>query len=58
MLDAVGALETIRLGLLKMQAGVATADSVTQDLAVARDLLGDIERLAESAQEVERELRG
>jgi len=58
MLDAVGALETIRLGLLKMQAGVATADGVTQDLAAARELLGDIERIAESAEEVERELKG
>jgi len=58
MLDAVGALETIRLGLLRMQAGVATSESVTQDLASARELLGDIERLAESADEVERELRG
>jgi hypothetical protein len=58
MLDAVGALETIRLGLLRMQAGVATAESITQDLASARGLLGDIERLAESAEEVEREMRG
>jgi hypothetical protein len=57
MLDAVAALETIRLGLLRMQAGVATAASITQDLAAARDLLGDIERLAESADEVEQALR-
>jgi hypothetical protein len=57
MLDAVGALETIRLGLLRMQAGVATAESITQDLASARELLGDIERLAESGEEVEREMR-
>jgi len=57
MLDAVVALETIRLGLLRMQAGTATAETITQDLASARELLGDIERLAESANEVERELR-
>jgi hypothetical protein len=57
MLDAVGALETIRLGLLRMQAGVATSESVTHDLAAARELLGDIERLAQGAAEVERALR-
>jgi hypothetical protein len=57
MLDAVGALETIRLGLLRMQAGVATAESVTQDLAAARELLGDIELLAQGADEVQRALR-
>jgi serine/threonine-protein kinase len=57
MLDAVGALETIRLSLLRMQAGVGTSESVTQDLAAARELLGDIERLAEGAEEVEKALR-
>jgi serine/threonine-protein kinase len=57
MLDAVGALETIRLGLLRMQAGVGSAEGITQDLAAAREVLGDIERLAESADEVERELK-
>jgi eukaryotic-like serine/threonine-protein kinase len=57
MLDAVSALETIRLGLLRLQAGTVTTGGITQDLAAARELLGDLSTLAESADEVERELR-
>jgi eukaryotic-like serine/threonine-protein kinase len=57
MLDAVSALETIRLGLLRLQAGTVTTGGITQDLAAARELLGDLSALAESADEVERELR-
>jgi len=57
MLEAVTALETIRLGLLRLQAGTATADGITQDLATARSLLGEMDALSEAAEEVERELR-
>ncbi|MDH4352132.1 MAG: hypothetical protein OEW56_13370, partial [Gemmatimonadota bacterium] len=57
MLEAVTALETIRLGLLRLQAGTATADGITQDLAVARGLLGEMGELAEAAEEVERALQ-
>lgn len=57
MLEAVTALETIRLGLLRLQAGTATADGITQDLAAARGLLGEMGELSEAAEEVERALR-
>jgi serine/threonine-protein kinase len=56
LLDAVSALETIRLGLLRLQAGAIDAGGITQDLAAARSLLDDLSTLAESADEVEREL--
>jgi hypothetical protein len=57
MLEAVTALETIRLGLLRLQAGTAPADGITQDLAAARGLLGEMGELSEAAEEVERALR-
>jgi hypothetical protein len=57
MLDAVTALETIRLGLLRLQAGGVTTGGITEDLAAARGLLGDLAVLQESAAEVERELK-
>jgi hypothetical protein len=57
MLDAVSALETIRLGLLRLQAGGVTTGGITQDLAAARELLGELEVLGESAAEVERALK-
>jgi serine/threonine-protein kinase len=57
MLEAVSALEAIRLGLLRLQAGTVTTGGITQDLAAARELLGDLSALAESADEVERQLQ-
>jgi predicted Ser/Thr protein kinase len=51
--DAVAALETIRLGLLRMQAGAGTVESVTTELHAARDLSEDIERLLQGQDEVE-----
>ncbi len=55
--DAVAALETIRLGLLRMQAGSGSVESLTGDLAAARDVAGEIDRLLEAQLEVERLLR-
>jgi len=57
MLEAVSALETIRLGLLRLQVGGGTTGGITQDLAAARELLGELEVLGESAAEVERALQ-
>jgi len=57
MLEAVTALETIRLGLLRLQAGTTTAEGITQDLTAARGLLGEMDQLSEAAEEVERALR-
>lgn len=51
--DAVAALETIRLGLLRMQAGHGSVESLTGDLAAAREVAEDIDRLLEGQREVE-----
>ena len=54
----MAALETIRLDLLSMQAGAGTVQSITTDLAAARELSDDIERLLEGQAEVEAALKG
>ena len=54
---AVAALETIRLGLLRMHAGSGTVESLTMELEAARDLSEDMENLLEGHREVERILR-
>ena len=51
--DAVAALETVRLGLLRMQAGSATVESLTGDLAAAREVAADADRLLQAQQDVE-----
>jgi serine/threonine-protein kinase len=51
--DAVASLETIRLGLLRMQAGKGDLDSITRDLASAKDVSEAVERLLEGREEVE-----
>lgn len=56
--DAVASLETIRLDLLRMQAGAGSVEGITTDLASARELLEDIERVLEGQQEVEQMLKG
>ncbi len=55
--EAVAALETIRLGLLRMQAGSGSVESLTGDLVAARDVAGDIDRLMDAQQQVEGLLR-
>jgi serine/threonine-protein kinase len=51
--DAVAALETIRLSLLRMQAGSGSVESLTGDLAAAREVADDIDQLLEAQLEVE-----
>jgi len=51
---AVAALESIRLGLLYMQAGTGTVESLTMELKAAKELAGDMENLLEGHREVER----
>jgi serine/threonine-protein kinase len=51
--DAVAALETVRLGLLRMQAGSATVESMTGDLAAAREVAAESDRLLQAQQDVE-----
>lgn len=52
--DAVAALETIRLDLLRLTAGAGDMASITQDLSAARELSDDIRRLLAGQEEVER----
>lgn len=52
--EAVRALETIRLGLLRMHAGERVLQSVTMDLETAKGLSGDMSDLLEGHREVER----
>jgi eukaryotic-like serine/threonine-protein kinase len=54
--DAVAALETIRLNLLRLHAGTATVKSLTTDLGLAREIASDIGRHVEGLREVEESL--
>ncbi len=51
--DAVAALETIRLNLLRLHAGTGTVKSLTTDLGLAREIAGDIDRHVQALREVE-----
>jgi serine/threonine-protein kinase len=54
--DAVAALETIRLNLLRLHAGTGTVQSLTTDLGLAREIAGEIGRHVEGLREVEEAL--
>jgi len=54
--DAVAALETIRLNLLRLHAGTGTVHSLTTDLGLARDLTRDISAQVEGYREIEESL--
>ena len=55
--DAVRALETIRLNLLRLRAGSGSVQSLTTDLGIAREVAAEINRLLEGRREIEQELR-
>ena len=55
--DAVAALETIRLNLLRLHAGTGSVQSLTTDLGLAREVAKEIGLLLEGQREVERELQ-
>jgi serine/threonine-protein kinase len=57
MTEAVTALETIRLDLLRMHAGAGAVTTLTADLAAARSLSEGLERLLRGQEEVERMLK-
>ncbi len=58
MTDAVSALETIRIGLLRLHAGDGTEESLTEELGSARDISAAIDHLLSGREEVERLLKG
>jgi len=54
--DAVAALETIRLNLLRLHAGTGSVRSLTTDLGLARDIAREIDAHVEGYREIERAL--
>jgi serine/threonine-protein kinase len=55
--DAVAALETIRLNLLRLHAGTGTVQSLTTDLGLAREVAQEISLQVDGYRGVERELQ-
>lgn len=55
--DAVKALETIRLNLLRLLAGSGSVQSLTTDLGLARDVAQEIGLILAAEREIEEELR-
>jgi eukaryotic-like serine/threonine-protein kinase len=51
--DAVAALETIRLNLLRLHAGTASVQSVTTDLGLAKDVAREVDLLLQSRKELD-----
>ena len=56
--ETVAALETIRLDLLRLRAGVGTVDRITADLTAAGDIGAAVDRLLAASAEVEKTLKG
>lgn len=57
MRDTVGAMETIRLGLLRLHAGSLSLESLTTHIALAANASADVERLLAAHAEVDAVLR-
>jgi len=57
MTSAVGALETIRLNLLRLHAGSATLDGLTTHIGLAAEVSAEVERLIAAREDVDAELR-
>lgn len=51
--DAVAAMETLRLGLLRLHAGATSLESLTTHLGLAADVSADVQRLVAAQQEVD-----
>jgi serine/threonine-protein kinase len=52
--EVVAAIESIRLGLLRMHAGVGSMEGMTADLGSARGLAEDLQRLVEGTREADK----
>lgn len=55
--EAVKALETIRLNLLRLHAGSGSVQSLTTDVGLARDVAAEIGRQLAAQQEIDEALR-
>jgi hypothetical protein len=55
--DAVSALEGIRLNLLRLTAGTGTVEGLTTDLANAKEVSEEVQRLLQGQREVEAALK-
>jgi hypothetical protein len=54
--DAVGALETIRLNLLRLHAGSGTVEGLTTHIGLAAEVSAEVERMLAAQEEVEQGL--
>jgi hypothetical protein len=54
---AVGALETIRLDLLRLHAGSAAVDGLTTQLGIAEEVSAEIERMVSAREDIDATLR-
>ncbi len=54
--DTVAAMETLRLGLLRLHAGSTSLESLTTHLGLASDVSADVQRLVAAHQEVDHAL--
>ena len=54
---AVGALETIRLNLLRLHAGSAAVEGLTTHIGLAEDVSAEIERMVAAREEIDATLR-
>lgn len=55
--EVVGALETIRLNLLRLHAGSATVEGLTTHLGLAEEVSAEVERMVAARADVEQSLR-
>ena len=55
--ETVGALETIRLDLLRLHAGSTTVEGLTTNLGLAAEVSREVERLIAAHEDIERGLR-
>jgi hypothetical protein len=56
MFEAVAALETLRVGLLRLRAGAVTLDGFTTDLDAVRRIGDQVDRIADARRDLDREL--
>ena len=54
--DAVAALETIRLNLLRLHAGTGSVQNLTTDLTLAREAVREVDLLVAGRREIEEEI--